>query len=921
MMRKFSIKIFLFLILFVLIDPRSSLFSQGSQVTITPFFSQPAKKISSFEFQEVRRPKIALVLSGGGARGIAQIGVIEELERNNIPIDYIVGTSMGSIIGGLYASGYSTEQLRRLVDTTDWEYVLSFTEDTDREQLYLSQKLTADKKQLTIRFDGLNPVLPSSYASGQRLTNFINRLTLQALYHPVNSFDDLKIPFRSIATDLVSGRKIVFSEGNLSEALRASISVPLLYTTIKKDSMELTDGGLVSNIPVDVAKELGADIIIVINTISLLRTAEQLNTPWEIADQIIGIMAQESNKRSLENATIVITPDLGYYSTSDFKHLDVAIRQGQLAATTQMPILKDSIASHEQRLLLDSSPLSNFLFSVRSVTDSIPAIDSAAVRSIMRQLTAGSTTTTSLIRDLLGEIYRLGWYRDVYADLVITNDGCDIVVRAVPNAILHAVTVSGTTLIPQEEFLSSFFGLLRKPFTVPGVTDAIELSLGIYRDNGYSLARIQEMQFDSATGSLHLTVNEGSIYKIYLKGKRQSRDWVVWRELGFRDGNIFTVSKGIQAMTNLYGTKLFEQVLMDVAFEDNLPTINIHMNEKPSEVSRFGFRVDNERNLQPTLEFRNENLLGTATEIGASFAGGLRNRKYLFDFQANRFFNTYLTMNFDLFYSLTDILTYSDDVQQSTAKRFVRSRNGEYRQILYGASFQLGQQVERFGTVNIEYRVESDEIKFISGSGYTPEQFTVQSVRIGSTIDTRDRYPFPRSGSFTHFSWETATSSLKGVVGDVGYSKIYFEYGTNISYRIFTVHPRVTFGFGDQTVPLSQQFSLGGEESFFGLREYDSRGRQIFLINTEFRTQFPFRILWDTYFRIRYDLGSIWPQQEDIRLRDFHHGIGAGLSLDTPVGPANFSVGRSFYIRRDLLGQPLTLGPVIAYLSLGYPIL
>ncbi|MHB1048926.1 MAG: patatin-like phospholipase family protein [Bacteroidota bacterium] len=910
----------IFIIILFSLVLSSLLSSQVNQLTIAPHYSPSDKKVLNVNFQEIRRPKVALVLSGGGARGIAQIGVIEVLERNNIPIDYIVGSSMGSIIGGLYASGYSTAQLRKLVDTTDWNYVLSFTQDTDREQLFLSQKQTADKKQLTIRFDGLEPVIPSAFASGQRLTNFINQLTLQALYHPIDSFDDLKIPFRSIATDLISGKKIVFSKGNLSEALRASISVPLLYTTIKKDTMELTDGGLVSNIPVEAAKELGADIIIVVNTISPLRTAGQMNTPWEIADQIINIMAQQSNKRSLDSATIVITPDLGQYSTSDFAHLDFAIEQGRVAAEAAMTALKDSIESTEQRLLQDSSPLSSFTFAVRSIRNSISPVDSAKLFSISRELSVGDTTTISHLRTLLGQIYRLGWYQNVNADLTLSPDGADIEFRASPNADLVSITVSGNSMVSKDEFLSGYASLLNKPVNIPELIEAMEGSLSMYRDNGYSLARIQTMTFDSLTGALHISVNEGIIYKIYLKGKEKSRDWVVWRELGFRDGSLFTVSTGIQALRNLYGTNLFDQVLMDVAYEDGLPTIVIQMDEKPTDVSRFGLRADNERNLQPTLEFRNENVLGTATEFGASFAGGLRNRKFLLDFQANRFINTYLTMNFDVYYDLRDIFTYTDDVLQTTSKRFVRSRSGEYRQVKYGASFKLGQQVAKLGTVNIEYRLESDEIKFISGSGYTPEKFTVQSLQLSSVIDSRDRYPFPRSGSITNFSWETATSSLKGVVGDVGYSKIFFEYGTNISYQRFTLHPKITIGFGDQTVPLSQQFALGGEDSFFGLREYDSRGRQIFVLNTELRTLFPFKVLWDTYFRIRYDLGSIWPQQEDIRLRDFHHGIGVGLSLDTPIGPANFSIGRSFYIRRDLLDQPVTLGPVIAYFSLGYPI-
>lgn len=893
--------------------------SQERKLVITPHFSEKTSDYGNiYGYREIKRPKIALVLSGGGARGMAHLGVLEVLEKNNIPIDLIVGTSIGGIIGGLYASGYTTEQLKELVDTTDWNFILSLGQETERKHLFLSQKQTADKKQLTIRFDGLTPIIPTAISTGQRLTNFINQLTLQALYHPIKSFDDLKIPFRSVATDLVTGEKIIFKSGNLSEALRASISVPLMYQPLKKDSMELIDGGLVSNIPVEVAKDLGADIIIAVNTISPLRSATQLNNPWEVADQIINIMAQDANKRALDSATVIITPDLGKYSASDFDHIVFAIQQGTYAASEKIQSLKDAIKKKEEQILQDTSPLSNFDFTVRSLRYSGDLVDPSAPDT--STIFTGAKISVNTLREHVTQIYSHGWYNDISSEIFLFDTTADIVVTTKQNPVLESVFIDGNTLFTSEEIAIYFQQLLHKPFNAPLVAETIDRVLGMYRENEYSLAQVQDVKFESSSGTLYLTINEGIIQKIYLKGKEVSRDWVIWRELGFRDGNVFTVSKGRQALINLYGTNLFEQVLMDVAYENDKPTIIIQMEEKPTDVSRLGFRADNERNLQPTIEFRNENLLGTATEIGASFAGGLRNKKYIVDFQANRVFNTYFTFNLDAYYDLKDIFTYANDVLQTTRKKFVRSRIGEYRQVLYGVSFQLGQQVEKLGTLNIEYRIESDEIKFISGTGYSPEQFTLQSLRLGSTIDSRDRYPFARTGSLTHFSWETATSTLKGVVGDVGYSKIYFEYGTNVSYENFTLHPKVVLGFGDQTLPLSQQFSLGGEDSFFGLREFDSRGRQIFLTSAEFRTQSPFKIIWDTYFRVRYDFGSIWPQREDIRIRDFHHGIGFGLSLDSPVGPVNFSIGRSFYIRRDLLDQPLTLGPVIAYFSLGYPI-
>ncbi len=905
-------KIFVILVLW-----SSFFYSQEKKLIVTPLFSERTTgRTISVPFHSIKRPTVCLVLSGGGSRGISQIGVIKELEKNNIPIDFIVGTSIGGIIGGLYASGYSTLELEKLVDTTDWNYVLSLTQDNERSDLYFAHKLAADRKQLTIRFDGLTPILPSAISSGQRLTNFINKLNLQSLYHPIHNFDDLKIPFRCVAVDLISGKKIVFSSGNMSEALRASISIPLLYSPLKKDSLELTDGGLLANIPVDVAKKLGADIIIAVNTVSPLRTASQINNPWEVADQIINIMAQESNKRALDSATIVISPDLGFYPSVDFSNLSFVKQQGINAAKVMIHAIKDSIESIRRRMLYDASPLSNFSMMVNSAKENIDYHDSSFT-NILKPHTISSVPN---IREMISDLYGKGWYKEVKAEITFLDSTSNVTIFASANPMLRSVSISGNSLIQSDILLSSFDPLIGRPYNSPKTEDTFERLLGMYRTNGYSLARLQQSTFDSSTGNLSLEISEGIISKIYLKGKKLSRDWVVWRELGFRDGNIFTVDKGKKALTNLYGTNLFDQVSMDAGYENDQPIVTIQLEEKATDVSRLGFRIDNERNLQPSLEFRNENLLGSATEVGASFAGGLRNRKYLADFQANRIFNTYFTFNLDAYYDLRDINTYADDKNQTAQKKFYRSKTGEYRQILYGVSLQLGQQVERFGIFNIEYRIESDEIKFISGIGYNSEEFTLQTFRISSTIDSRDRYPFARNGSLTNFSWENATSTLKGVIGDVGYSKIYFAYETNTSYENFTLHPKIIVGFGDQTLPLTQQFALGGEDSFFGLREYDSRGRQIFLTSVEFRTRFPFKFIWDTYFRIRYDLGSIWPQRDDIRLRDFHHGVGVILSLDTPAGPVNASIGRSFYIRRDLLDQPFTLGPIIAYFSLGYPI-
>ncbi len=904
-------------LLALLFSLRASAAGQSS-IIVRPYLESPRKDVRDvIPYRPLKRPRVALVLSGGGSRGVAEIGVLEVLEKNHVPIDMIVGTSLGSIIGGLYASGYSTRQLEDLADTTRWNEVLALTDETDRSRLYVGQKQAADKSLLTIRFDGLTPVIPSSLSSGQRLTSFINELTLQGIYHPHPTFDNLKVPFRSVATDLLSGKRIVIGSGDLAEAMRASIAIPLLYSAVKKDSLELVDGGLVSNIPVDVANDLGYDFVIAVDAASPLRSSAQMRAPWETADQIIGIMAQLANKQALEKATIVIKPQLHHHMATDFTGLDTLIEEGRLAAERALPAILDTLHRRQTETYLTGPDASLLVFrpqELRVYSDStlVPTPDTLTAAVIRPSLTIGD------LRAVVSTIYATGDYRDAYAEVAINDSGGVVTIHLVPNPIVRSVSIAGNAMIPTGELEAEFTPIVGKRLNARRSRGAIEDLLSLYRDNGYSLARIVTTAFNDTTGDLHILLDEGVIVHESIEGTKKSRDWVIWRELAFDVGDVFTVAKAKQSIANLIATNLFDQVLIEVRYAGDVPDVIVKAAERSSEALRLGLRVDNDRNMQPSVEVRDDNFLGTATEIGGSFAGGLRNRSYLFDFRANRIFNTYFTFDLNTYYDLRDENTYADDPSVHSATSFNRIRIGQYRQILYGASLSLGRQVERLGNVTAQYRIEQDEIRFLDGTGYSTGELALRTLRLLSTVDTQDKFPFPDNGSLMHISWETASSF---VGAQIGYSKLFFSYewySTWIGDN--TIHPKFTFGFADATLPLSQQFSLGGEDSFFGLLENDSRGRQIFLINIEDRILLPLRFVWNTYFRLRYDFGSIWAEQSAITLRDLHHGVGVGLAIDTPIGPASFSVGRSFYVRRDLLNRPLTLGPIVSYFSLGLPL-
>ncbi len=282
------------------------------------------------------RPKIGLVLSGGGARGVAHVGVIRVLEELNIPIDMIAGTSMGSIVGGLYASGLSVDELEAVVKDIDWTD--AFQDGTQREKLSFRRKLE-DTEFLVKATPGLRDgkiQLPAGLIQGQKLQLILKSLTLPVAH--IKDFDQLNIPFRAVATDIATGEEVVLGKGDLAMAMRASMSIPSVFAPIEIDGRLLVDGLLVNNLPIDVARNMGADIIIAVNIGTPLTPKDKLTDVLAITDQVLGIVTHSNVRRNLETLTeqdILIVPDLGNFSTADFHNAFKLIPIGIKAAKSK----------------------------------------------------------------------------------------------------------------------------------------------------------------------------------------------------------------------------------------------------------------------------------------------------------------------------------------------------------------------------------------------------------------------------------------------------------------------------------------------------------------------------------------------------------------------------------------------------------
>ncbi len=880
--------------------------SQQLLRTIRLQYDTTVTRGTAYGWRVARRPTLALVLSGGGSRGAAQIGVLKAIERHHIPVDFISATSMGAIIGGLYASGYSVAEIESITIHTNWDDILSLADETSRSQLFIDQKLARDRSFLAVRFEGLAPVIPSAVASGQRLTDWLRNESLQALYHADPSFDDLKIPFRAIATDLVSGRRVVEERGSLAEAIRASATTPLLFSPIEKDSMRLVDGGILANVPVDVARERGTDLVVAINTTSGLRGAEEMKAPWETVDQLMSISMQILNSQQLRNADVVITPNIGRHLTFDMHGLDTLITRGEVSAEAKIPEILRLL--DERANTMDTDTTTTGPVQTIRVIGEIPD-------SLRDLLQAGTPSSGRDIRRNLRMVFEAGMYADVSAELGNDSHGVCLTYRLQVLPTLRSVDLAGCRLLAPAVLQGFVANAIGKPFGLNRWTYVSENILRAYRSSGYSLARVDSMSFDPSTGRLWLDINEGVIDRIDIEGGVRTEDEYVLKEFQLRPGEVFRIDRANRGVENIMSTTLFEYVYLQEERHGGRTSLTIRLRERQSRLVRLGVRIDNERHLQGLVDFRDENFQGAGMELGLTLSGGSRNADATLEYKMKHLFGAYLTLSANAFVRTYDSYLFGDAVTDEP-NTWRRVQIGEYQDIRYGGSVGFSSQFERLGNASLEFTLQDVRLTNLQNAQWLEERHRLVSVKVGTVVDSKNAYPFPTKGVGLSLSYEFA---VQGLGSDVGYNAMSLKYEWFSTWSgVHTIHPCFTMDFADRTMPLSQQFRLGGLGSFFGVRDDDRRGRQLILLNFEYRFFLPVRLLFDTYVRVRYDVGSISDIPEEIKLSSLHHGIGADIAWKTPFGPAVVGAGESFFAGNGLPNAPLQRGPLLWYFSIGY---
>ncbi|HEX2936110.1 MAG TPA: patatin-like phospholipase family protein [Bacteroidales bacterium] len=286
--------------------------------------------------EKATRPKIGLVLSGGGAKGLAHIGVLKVLEEVQMPIDYISGTSMGSVIGGLYSCGYSAGTIEKIVRSLVWEELLG--DRIQRKNISVEEKNEFERQLLEFPMDGFHIVMPNSMVNGQKISAMLSHYTWPA--HTIHNFDSLPIPFRCVATNIETVSPVVLKSGFLADAIRASMAIPSFFSPMELDGRLLVDGGIVRNFPVQDAIDMGADIIIGVDVSAGLYKKKDLNTIFKIMDQVSSAQGAMSNLKQDSLCNYLIKPNISTYTMFSFDKMDSLIYNGEQAARAMLPELK-----------------------------------------------------------------------------------------------------------------------------------------------------------------------------------------------------------------------------------------------------------------------------------------------------------------------------------------------------------------------------------------------------------------------------------------------------------------------------------------------------------------------------------------------------------------------------------------------------
>jgi len=822
-------------------------------------------------------PRLGLALAGGGARAAASIGVLKALEKEGLPVSAVSGTSMGALVGGLYAAGYSPEEIENIFLANDWNDI--FKDTPSRAFLTQEQKAAGSRHLLEFLYHRARFLPPVGLSAGQKLANLLTAKTLAASFEADLDFNRLKIPFRAVAADLETGDVVVLDHGLLHEALRASSAIPLVFQPVEVQGRFLVDGGMVNNLPVDVARSIGVDLVIAVDAASKLEKKERLTSPLEIMSQAISIEIRRETERQAALADMVITPDTSDYSFAAFPSMKEIINKGEEAARAALPRIRELMRSRA-----GARPDQEHFRITNMTIQGNKNVPHDVIQYAMATALPSREATTDEILKAMADVFRLGYFSDVALELTKERKGYHAVLFVEENPVVRAIEISGNSMIPAREITTELNDQINKTLNIAALGSALDKIVGRYRRDGYVLVRVERADM-KPDGTLGIVMYEGRVDGIQLAGEKKTQSSLIRGEIKTTLGsplNLETLGRDIQ---HLYALDYFESLSVDLVKSPQGGIVLIFkIREKPTVKVRLGLRFDLEDSFTGLTDIVIDNMTGRGLKLHLNARYGNYTDLTL-GYYSPMFLRSYFVHTIQTYYRQRNYFVYEN-----------KNRVNELNIARAGGEVAFGYQWFRFGDTYLRYRYETDKTSETLAPLANESSLHIGSLAFLTTIDTRNSSTIAHKGILFKGSYESAQSAY-GSTREFTKTSAYLQANLPLGER-HTVMLEGAAGISSGNMPYQEKFGIGGADYLLGFplvgyqrREFTGSDLLGFTLAYRWKMrEYQLKALKGVYISITGQAANVWDTRNAMSTRDLRKGAGIGLHADTLIGPVRLDL-------------------------------